>query len=62
ITSEVRTSMQDELSVLINKLISRNRQLHYYQGYHDVIGILAQVLSTKDQLPSCERLSQFHLR
>eukprot|EP01134_Creolimax_fragrantissima_P001410 CFRG1410T1 len=62
IGDEERKHLQDELDIILNTIMCRNRHLHYYQGYHDVCAIVQQVVSEEDSVRCCERLSMFHLR
>lgn len=59
---EQRESLQEELIDIILRVLKRNPQLHYYQGYHDIV--VTFLLVVKEHLATVlvEKLSTHHLR
>ena len=44
-------------------ILAKHKQLHYYQGYHDICSVLLFVASNKREIfQMMERLSLYHLR
>ena len=59
----VRLSLQDQLVDVIMWILVQNKDLHYYQGYHDIVVTFLLVLQSEELTFSCvERLSKSHLR
>uniref|UniRef100_A0A3Q3WG67 TBC1 domain family member 20 n=1 Tax=Mola mola TaxID=94237 RepID=A0A3Q3WG67_MOLML len=59
---EQREGLQEELIDIILRVLKRNPQLHYYQGYHDIV--VTFLLVVKEHLATAlvEKLSTHHLR
>lgn len=59
---EQRESLQEELIDIILRVLGRNTQLHYYQGYHDIVVTFLLVLDERLATALVEKLSTHHLR
>lgn len=59
---EQREGLQEELIDIILRVLKRNPQLHYYQGYHDIVVTFLLVLGERIATPLVEKLSTHHLR
>lgn len=59
---EQRESLQEELIDIILRVLGRNTQLHYYQGYHDIVVTFLLVLGERLATALVEKLSTHHLR
>jgi len=46
----------------VDAILSRNKDLHYYQGFHDICLVLLLVLGDKYGFVAAERVSRFYLR
>ncbi|KAI1293851.1 TBC1 domain family member 20 [Halotydeus destructor] len=57
-----RMSMQDQLVRLIMRILIKNPQLHYYQGYHDVCVTFLLILGEEKAFHIVDKLSQTHLK
>ena len=59
---EQREGLQEELIDIILRVLKRNPQLHYDQGYHDIV--VTFLLVVKEHLATAlvEKLSTHHLR
>ena len=44
LSDKQRTRKRKELSNIINAMLCRHPQLHYYQGYHDVVTVFLMVM------------------
>lgn len=54
--------MQEELIDIILHVLKRNPQLHYYQGYHDIVVTFLLVVGDRLATALVEKLSTHHLR
>ncbi|XP_070758657.1 TBC1 domain family member 20 isoform X3 [Enoplosus armatus] len=59
---EQREGLQEELIDIILLVLKRNPQLHYYQGYHDIVVTFLLVLGERLATALVEKLSTHHLR
>ncbi len=59
---EQREGLQEELIDIILCVLKRNPQLHYYQGYHDIVVTFLLVLEERLATALVEKLSTHHLR
>ncbi|XP_035487948.1 TBC1 domain family member 20 isoform X1 [Scophthalmus maximus] len=59
---EQREGLQEELIDIILRVLKRNSQLHYYQGYHDIVVTFLLVLGERLATALVEKLSTHHLR
>ncbi|XP_065810731.1 TBC1 domain family member 20 isoform X2 [Labrus bergylta] len=59
---EQREGLQEELIDIILVVLKRNPQLHYYQGYHDIVVTFLLVLGERLATALVEKLSTHHLR
>lgn len=59
---EQREGLQEELIDIILLVLKRNPQLHYYQGYHDIVVTFLLVLGERLAAALVEKLSTHHLR
>ncbi|XP_071379089.1 TBC1 domain family member 20 isoform X2 [Centroberyx affinis] len=59
---EQREGLQEELIDIILRVLKRNPQLHYYQGYHDIVVTFLLVLGERLATALVEKLSTHHLR
>ncbi|CAN9511866.1 unnamed protein product [Ophioblennius macclurei] len=59
---EQREGLQEELIDIILRVLVRNPQLHYYQGYHDIVVTFLLVLGERLATALVEKLSTHHLR
>lgn len=57
-----REGLQEELIDIILRVLKRNTQLHYYQGYHDIVVTFLLVLGERLSTALVEKLSTHHLR
>ncbi|XP_037667911.1 TBC1 domain family member 20 isoform X2 [Choloepus didactylus] len=60
--AEQREGLQEELIDIILLILERNPQLHYYQGYHDIVVTFLLVVGEKLAASLVEKLSTHHLR
>lgn len=59
---EQRSGLQEELIDIILRVLVKNPQLHYYQGYHDIVVTFLLVLGERLATALVEKLSTHHLR
>ncbi|XP_055073280.1 TBC1 domain family member 20 [Misgurnus anguillicaudatus] len=59
---EQRSGLQEELIDIILRVLVNNPQLHYYQGYHDIVVTFLLVLGERLATALVEKLSTHHLR
>lgn len=59
---EQRAGLQEELIDIILHVLQRNPQLHYYQGYHDIVVTFLLVVGERLATALVEKLSTHHLR
>ncbi|XP_016115485.1 TBC1 domain family member 20-like isoform X2 [Sinocyclocheilus grahami] len=59
---EQREGLQEELIDIILWVLVKNPQLHYYQGYHDIVVTFLLVLEERLATALVEKLSTHHLR
>ncbi|XP_016414751.1 TBC1 domain family member 20 isoform X2 [Sinocyclocheilus rhinocerous] len=59
---EQREGLQEELTDIILRVLVKNPQLHYYQGYHDIVVTFLLVLGERLATALVEKLSTHHLR
>uniref|UniRef100_A0A8C6SPP8 TBC1 domain family, member 20 n=1 Tax=Neogobius melanostomus TaxID=47308 RepID=A0A8C6SPP8_9GOBI len=59
---EQREGLQEELIDIILRVLKRNPQLHYYQGYHDIVVTFLLVVGEQRATALVEKLSTHHLR
>lgn len=57
-----REGLQEELIDIILHVLKRNPQLHYYQGYHDIVITFLLVVGDRLATALVEKLSTHHLR
>ncbi|MGH0178563.1 UNVERIFIED_CONTAM: hypothetical protein FKN15_077857 [Acipenser sinensis] len=57
-----REGLQEELIDIILQVLLGNPQLHYYQGYHDIVVTFLLVVGEKLATALVEKLSTHHLR
>jgi len=57
-----REGLQEELIDIILLILERNPQLHYYQGYHDIVVTFLLVVGDRLTPSLVEKLSTHHLR
>lgn len=57
-----REGLQEELIDIILHVLKRNPQLHYYQGYHDIVVTFLLVVGGRLATALVEKLSTHHLR
>uniref|UniRef100_A0A8C1S5C3 Zgc:63863 n=1 Tax=Cyprinus carpio TaxID=7962 RepID=A0A8C1S5C3_CYPCA len=57
-----REVLQEQLIDIILDVLRRNPQLHYYQGYHDIVVTFLLVVGEKMTIAIMEKLSNHHLR
>ncbi|XP_059425135.1 TBC1 domain family member 20-like [Carassius carassius] len=60
--AEQREGLQEELTDIILRVLVKNPQLHYYQGYHDIVVTFLLVLGERLATALVEKLSTHHLR
>ncbi|KAL7648296.1 UNVERIFIED_CONTAM: hypothetical protein RMT77_000202 [Armadillidium vulgare] len=61
IDESYRYVLMDQLTALIVRVLDKNPELHYYQGYHDVAITFLLVMGERVGYELVERLSQTHL-
>lgn len=59
---EQRMGLQEELIDIILRVLQKNPQLHYYQGYHDIVVTFLLVMGERLATALVEKLSTHHLR
>ncbi|XP_030068740.1 TBC1 domain family member 20 isoform X2 [Microcaecilia unicolor] len=59
---EQREELQEQLINIILQVLQRNPQLHYYQGYHDIVVTFLLVIEHRLATALVEKLSTHHLR
>nr|XP_044604693.1 TBC1 domain family member 20 isoform X1 [Equus asinus] len=59
---EQREGLQEELIDIILLVLERNPQLHYYQGYHDIVVTFLLVVGKRLATSLVEKLSTHHVR
>lgn len=59
---DVRLSYQDQLIECIMRVLVKMPELHYYQGYHDIVVTVLLVLGEELTVAVMEKLSMNHLR
>ncbi|XP_029469133.1 TBC1 domain family member 20 isoform X2 [Rhinatrema bivittatum] len=59
---EQREGLQEQLIDVILQVLQRNPQLHYYQGYHDIVVTFLLVIGDRLATALVEKLSTHHLR
>ncbi|XP_060692505.1 TBC1 domain family member 20 [Hemiscyllium ocellatum] len=57
-----RKELQEELIDSILEVLKKNPQLHYYQGYHDIVVTFLLVVGERMATALVEKLSTHHLR
>ncbi|XP_016107602.1 TBC1 domain family member 20-like isoform X1 [Sinocyclocheilus grahami] len=57
-----REVLQEQLIDIILDVLRRNPQLHYYQGYHDIVVTFLLVVGERMTIGIMEKLSNHHLR
>ncbi|XP_063315593.1 TBC1 domain family member 20 [Pelobates fuscus] len=57
-----REDLQEQLIDIILQVLDRNRQLHYYQGYHDIVVTFLLVVGGPLATALVDKLSTHHLR
>lgn len=57
-----REVLQEQLIDIILYVLRRNPQLHYYQGYHDIVVTFLLVVGERMTIALMEKLSSHHLR
>ncbi|XP_051949172.1 TBC1 domain family member 20 [Xyrauchen texanus] len=57
-----REVLQEQLIDIILDVLRRNPQLHYYQGYHDIIVTFLLVVGERMTIALMDKLSNHHLR
>ena len=57
-----REVLQEQLIDIILDVLRRNPQLHYYQGYHDIVVTFLLVVGERMAIAIVETLSNHHLR
>lgn len=57
-----RLKKRKQLSLLVNSILAKHPEVHYYQGYHSVAAIVLLVCGQKRAAPILDRLSCFHHR
>ncbi|XP_075294488.1 TBC1 domain family member 20 isoform X4 [Opisthocomus hoazin] len=57
-----REGLQEDLIDIILHVLKRNPQLHYYQGYHDIVVTFLLVVGDRLATALVEKLSTHHLR
>ncbi|XP_076968165.1 TBC1 domain family member 20 isoform X2 [Tamandua tetradactyla] len=60
--TEQREGLQEDLIDIILLILERNPQLHYYQGYHDIVVTFLLVVGEELAASLVEKLSTHHLR
>ncbi|KAJ8041605.1 TBC1 domain family member 20 [Holothuria leucospilota] len=59
---EQREVLQDQLVEVIVRVLCENKQLHYYQGYHDICVTFLLVVGKESSVMLVNKLSTHHLR
>ncbi|XP_041431399.1 TBC1 domain family member 20 L homeolog isoform X3 [Xenopus laevis] len=57
-----REDLQEQLIDIILQVLSQNPQLHYYQGYHDIVVTFLLVVGSRLATVLVDKLSTHHLR
>ncbi|CAF3208224.1 unnamed protein product [Rotaria sp. Silwood2] len=57
-----RSLLQDELILIITKILIKHEELHYYQGYHDISLTFLLVLGEDLCLPVIDSITMSHLK
>ncbi|KAI4895972.1 hypothetical protein NFI96_006010 [Prochilodus magdalenae] len=60
--ADEREVLQEQLIDIILDVLRRNPQLHYYQGYHDIVVTFLLVVGERMAIAMVETLSNHHLR
>lgn len=60
--ADQREVLQEQLTDIILDVLQRNPQLHYYQGYHDIVVTFLLVVGERMAIAIVETLSNHHLR
>ncbi|XP_076863960.1 TBC1 domain family member 20 isoform X2 [Brachyhypopomus gauderio] len=60
--ADEREVLQEQLIDIILDVLRRNPQLHYYQGYHDIVVTFLLVVGERVAIAMVEKLSNHHLR
>ncbi|KAL7826848.1 hypothetical protein AOLI_G00320570 [Acnodon oligacanthus] len=60
--ADEREVLQEQLIDIILDVLRRNPQLHYYQGYHDIVVTFLLVVGGRMAIAIVETLSNHHLR
>eukprot|EP01114_Cavostelium_apophysatum_P020804 TRINITY_DN7070_c0_g1_i2.p1 TRINITY_DN7070_c0_g1~~TRINITY_DN7070_c0_g1_i2.p1 ORF type:complete len:290 (-),score=45.74 TRINITY_DN7070_c0_g1_i2:105-974(-) len=58
----LRKLKREQLSRIINTILSRDPELHYYQGFHDIASVFLLVANETEAYAMMERLSHNHIR
>ncbi|UJR30127.1 hypothetical protein I4U23_017668 [Adineta vaga] len=61
-TESERSELQDELIVIITKILVKHPELHYYQGYHDICLTFLLVLGNDSCLSIMDSITISHLK
>lgn len=61
ISENLRFKLQNELIDLICRILVKHKNLHYYQGYHDICLTFLLVTGVEESLPLLETLTLSHL-
>ncbi|XP_066571909.1 TBC1 domain family member 20 isoform X2 [Amia ocellicauda] len=60
--ADQREVLQEQLIDIILDVLKKNPQLHYYQGYHDIVVTFLLVVGERMAIAMVEKLSNHHLR
>jgi len=58
----LRKKKREELSRIINGILHRHPQLHYYQGFHDICSVFVIICGEREAFAIMEKLSLFYIR
>lgn len=62
LSEEGKTLLKDDLTEVILAALCHHKNLHYYQGYHEICITVLLVCGKHECLPLLEKLSTYHLR
>jgi len=57
-----RNIKRAELSRIINSILSRNPEIHYFQGYHDIASVFIMIFKERIAHAMLRKLSLYHIR
>eukprot|EP00698_Gefionella_okellyi_P022513 TRINITY_DN7478_c0_g1_i1.p1 TRINITY_DN7478_c0_g1~~TRINITY_DN7478_c0_g1_i1.p1 ORF type:complete len:398 (-),score=64.83 TRINITY_DN7478_c0_g1_i1:149-1342(-) len=62
ISEEARLVKREALSRIINAILCKHSELHYFQGFHDIASVFLLVAGEDEAFPMVQRISLDHMR